>query len=169
MMKNKEIEKHIEKLDVTSELIVRRYIEKLEFLKEDLDRYESGTKQRHRIIFWTFTSLALFVAIVIGGMYGFPKYSVWQKGLAGQASLKRAEQEKLIMIETAKAELEASKHRAEAIAVMGAKAKEFPEYRHQEFIGAFADALQNGSIAKIIYVPTEANIPIVEAGRMIGE
>lgn len=34
-------------------------------------------------------------------------------------------------------------------------------------MGAFAEALQSDSIDKIIFVPTEANIPIVEAGRSV--
>lgn len=48
---------------------------------------------------------------------------------------------------------------------MGQAAKDFPEYRQQEFIGAFAEAMKDGKIQQIIYVPTEAGIPITEAGR----
>ena len=76
--------------------------------------------------------------------------------------LARAEQEKQILIQTAKAEVEAAALRAEAIEIMGASAQKYPEYRLQEFMGAFADALNNDSIEKIIFVPTEANIPIVQ-------
>ncbi|WP_312307640.1 hypothetical protein [Acinetobacter variabilis] len=47
----------------------------------------------------------------------------------------------------------------------GQAAKDYPEYRKQEFIGAFGEALREGRIQQIIYVPTEANIPIVEAGK----
>lgn len=108
--------------------------------------------------------LVLIVVVVAAGMWGCPKYNVWQKGLAGEATLKQAEQEKQILIEQAKAEVESAKLRAEAIQIMGQAAKEYPEYRLQEFMGAFADALQSESIHKIIYVPTEANIPILEAG-----
>jgi len=61
--------------------------------------------------------------------------------------------------------MEAAELRAEAIRIVGAASKEFPEYRTQEFIGAFGEAMQNGNIQKIIYVPTEANIPIIEAGH----
>ena len=82
--------------------------------------------------------------------------------MQGKANLRQAEQEKMIMIETAKAEKEAAVQRAEAIRIMGEAAKEFPEYRQQEFIAAFGEAIQDGSINQIIYVPTEANIPITE-------
>jgi regulator of protease activity HflC (stomatin/prohibitin superfamily) len=94
---------------------------------------------------------------------------VWRSGLSGQAALKRAEQEKQIMIETAKAEVESAKLRAEAIALVGEAAQQYPEYRQQEFIAAFGEAIQSGDVEQIIYVPTEANIPIVEAGRTVGE
>ena len=56
--------------------------------------------------------------------------------------------------------------RAEAIQILGEAAQQYPEYRQQEFIGAFAEALQQGTIRQIVYVPTEANIPIMEAGRV---
>jgi regulator of protease activity HflC (stomatin/prohibitin superfamily) len=65
----------------------------------------------------------------------------------------------------ARAEKEAAELRADAIKIVGAAATEYPQYRIQEFIGAFAEAMNNGKIEKIIYVPTEANIPIVEAGK----
>lgn len=104
-------------------------------------------------------------AIVAFSFWFFPTYGVWQAGLSGKAALMRAEQEKQIQIEQAKAELESAKLRAEAIAIVGEASKKFPEYRTQEFIGAFGEAIRSGEIEQIIYVPTEANIPIVEAGR----
>lgn len=109
--------------------------------------------------------LVAFVALLMAVL---PQYSVWQQGLAGEAALNRSVQEKQILIEQARAEVESAKLRAEAITIVGAAAKEFPEYRLQEFMGAFADALQNNSIQKMIFVPTEANIPITEASRSVG-
>jgi len=108
--------------------------------------------------------LGIFLTLSI--LLGIPLYNVWYQGKMGEAALKRAESEKLIMIETAKAELESAKIRAEAINVVGKASKEFPEYREQEFIGAFGEAIKSGQIEQIIYVPTEANIPIIEANRL---
>lgn len=75
----------------------------------------------------------------------------------------RAEQEKQVQIEQARAEVESAKLRAEAIEIVWEATQKFPEYRTQEFIWAFAEAMTNGEIQKVIYVPTEANIPIIEA------
>jgi regulator of protease activity HflC (stomatin/prohibitin superfamily) len=70
-----------------------------------------------------------------------------------------------VLVTQAQAEKDAAVLRAEAIQIVGQAAKDFPEYRQQEFIGSFADALREGKIQQIIYVPTEANIPIIEAGK----
>lgn len=109
--------------------------------------------------------LIVFSVVIALGMWGCPQYNVWEQGLQGQAALARAEQEKRIQIEQAQAERNSATLRAEAIEIMGKAAKEYPEYRYQEFLGSFAEALQEGKIDQIIYVPTEANIPIMEAGK----
>lgn len=76
------------------------------------------------------TGIALFlVGLVALGMWGCPTYGVWQQGKSGEARLKRAEQEKQILVEQARAEVEAASLRAEAIMIIGQAAKDFPEYR----------------------------------------
>lgn len=108
---------------------------------------------------------ALILIIIVLMLFAWPHYKVWKQGMNGQALLAEAEQSKMIQVQTARAELESAKLRAEAIQTIGKAAKEFPEYRKQEFIGAFGDALRDGKIQQIIYVPTEANIPVLEAGK----
>lgn len=114
----------------------------------------------------------LFITVVVAGllvilglMFGLPVYSVWQQEMAGKARLAEATQSRQILIEQARAERDASALQAEAIKIMGEAAQKYPEYRKQEFIGAFGEALKAGKINQIIYVPTEANIPIMEASR----
>lgn len=96
-----------------------------------------------RLLLITLICIILTLSLLIG----IPLYNVWNQGKVGEAALKRAESEKQIMIETAKAELESAKIR-------------------QEFIGAFGEAIKSGQIEQIIYVPTEANIPIIEVNRL---
>lgn len=108
--------------------------------------------------------LALLVAAL---MFGIPTYRVWHSGMDGKAMLRKAEHEKQIMIETAKAEVESAKLRAEAIKLVGEMAQQYPEYREQEFIAAFGEAVQSGAVDQIIYIPTEAGIPVTEAGRAV--
>ena len=109
-------------------------------------------------------AVAVVLVVLIGGfLWISPHYRVWSAGMKGQAILAEAEFAKKAQVEQARAEKESALLRAEAIEIVGKASKEFPEYRHQEFIGAFAEALKEGNIDQIIYVPTEANIPIIEA------
>jgi regulator of protease activity HflC (stomatin/prohibitin superfamily) len=122
------------------------------------------------------TSLTKIIGLVIGGtvfvgvlFFGssalYKVYNVWAMEQEGKAILMKAEQTRQIQIAQAMAEKDSAVLRAEAIAIIGKAAKEYPEYRQQEYIGAFAEALKEGKMQQIIYVPTEANIPILEAGK----
>lgn len=104
------------------------------------------------------------VVVIAAFLFGYPVWNVWQQEMEGKAIKAKAEFSRQALISQAHAEKDAALLRSEAISIVGKAAKEFPEYRQQEFIGAFAHALELGKIAQIIYVPTEANIPIIEAG-----
>ena len=113
------------------------------------------------------TYILLGIVFIVGGIFAIlfasKHYQVWAVEQDGKAQLAKAEHTKKILIETAKAEKEAAQLQAEAIQILGKAAKDYPEYRNQMFIQAFGDALQNGNIEKIIYVPTEANIPLIKS------
>lgn len=106
-------------------------------------------------------SALIVITVTVGGlMLGIPKYNAWRAKVAGQAELMKAEYTKRVLIETARAEYEAAELQASAIAIVGQAAKDFPEYRHQQFIQMYGEALQNGHV-QMIFVPTEANIPLI--------
>lgn len=113
--------------------------------------------------------------ILVGGMlialmaWGWPQYRVWQRGLAGQAALKEAEYDRQIAVYEAEAkkdaakmlaeaEIERAKGVAEANKIIGESLKENDEYLRYLWI----QGLQDGS-SEVIYIPTEANLPILEA------
>lgn len=113
----------------------------------------------------------LVIAVIIIAMFGLPLYRVWQKEKRGQASLREAEWSKKIAIEEAKAIKESAKHKAEAeierakgVAeankIIGESLRENEEYLRYLWI----QGLQDGT-SEVIYVPTEANLPILEATR----
>lgn len=115
----------------------------------------------------------LVIAVIIIAMFGLPLYRVWQKEKRGEASLREAEWSKKIAIEEAKAVKESAKHRAEAeierakgVAeankIIGKSLRENEEYLRYLWI----QGLQDGT-SEVIYVPTEANLPILEATRGI--
>ena len=111
-------------------------------------------------------AIALLMLILVM-MAGCPPYAVWEQRLTGEAELRRAEENRKILVEQARAERDSAALRAEAIGIVGQAAKDFPEYRYQEFLGAFGEALQSDKVEQIIFVPTEANIPVTEAGRTV--
>ena len=47
-------------------------------------------------------------------MFGLPRYNVWQQEMAGKAEMAKAEQNRRILVEEAKAKLEAEKLNAQA-------------------------------------------------------
>ena len=109
----------------------------------------------------------LGLALLLGLFFGIPKYRVWAAEQAGKAEFAKAEQNRRIMIEEAKANLEAEKLNAQA-EIERAKG------------AAQAIAIENGALtenyirylwvrqldlsqSKTIYIPTEAGLPLLEA------
>ena len=117
--------------------------------------------------------VSVLLCVIAFAMYGCPQYNVWQKGLAGQARLAEAEQSRKIAIEEAKAIKESAQFRADAEVIRAggvARANEIiseglggPEgYLRYLWIDSLTE--REGDT---IYVPTEAGLPILEAGRRI--
>ena len=59
-------------------------------------------------------SIGVVAVIIVGLMFGIPKYNVWQQEMEGKAEMARAEQNRMILVEEAKAKLEAEKLNAQA-------------------------------------------------------
>ncbi len=118
--------------------------------------------------------IGLIVLIIIAGiMFGYPRYKVWQQEMDGKAEFAKAEQNRKIKIEEAKANLEAEKLNAQAEierAKGAAKAIEIengsitPTYIQYLWVRQQADLGDK----TVIYIPTEGNLPILEAGRTAG-
>jgi len=115
-----------------------------------------------------FLTLAIsFTLVTVAFMAITPIYGVWQKELAGKAELKQAEWNRQIAIKEAEAELESAKLikdadiiRAEGVAESNKiiAVSLTPEYIKWKWV----EGLNDGN-SEVIYVPTEANLPILEA------
>ncbi|MBP5277199.1 MAG: hypothetical protein J6Z18_01720 [Prevotella sp.] len=112
------------------------------------------------------------ILVIIGGcMYLIPKYNVWQQEQAGKAEFAKAEQNRRIKIEEAKANLEAEKLNAQAEIERAKGAAEAIRIENGSITPAYIQYLwvrqQNANTNnKIIYIPTEAGLPVLEAGRV---
>jgi len=109
--------------------------------------------------------------LVMFGMWGCPQYNVWNKTLSGKAKLKEAEWSRQIKVKEAEALQESAKHLAraeverakgvaEANKIIGKSLKGNESYLRYLWI----QGLNDGN-SEVIYVPTEANLPILEAGK----
>jgi hypothetical protein len=113
----------------------------------------------------------VLIAVIGFAMWGFPNYNVWQQSLAGEAELVRAQQNRQIRIEEANAELEAAKalaaaevERAKGVAEANAIIGESLQGNEAYLRYLWINGLHDGS-SEVIYIPTEANLPILEATR----
>ena len=106
-------------------------------------------------------------AIVAFFLFGVPRYKVWQQEMKGRAELAQAEQNRQIKIEEAKANLEAEKLNAQAEVVRAQGAAEAIKIENGSLTPTYIQYLwvrqQNSSANKVIYIPTEAGLPIWEA------
>jgi hypothetical protein len=120
-------------------------------------------------------ALALIAAIVFLIMAFGPRYSVYSSRLRGQAALAEAEAESKVTVRNALADEEAAIHLAKAeiiradgvakaIEIIGHGLKENHSYLQYLWIEKL-----NEQDAHLIYVPTEAGLPILEAGRATKE
>lgn len=118
-----------------------------------------------------FITGALLLFILCGGLYGCPQYNVYRKNLSGQAQLKEAEWNRQIAVREAEAkkesaisladaEIERARGVAEANKIIGQSLKGNESYLRYLWIQGLQDKDNN-----VIYVPTEAGLPILEAGK----
>ena len=144
-------------------------------------------------IFAVFLLALGFILLILVSLWVWPKYNVYKMELNGQASLKEAEWSKQILIEEAKAreqaalmqakakvtlaeaegkarivrakaeglaDIERAKAAAESNLIIGKSLKNNEAYLRYIWI----KGLQDGK-GERIYIPTEAGLPILEAGR----
>ena len=113
------------------------------------------------------------VGLLCGGLYGCPQYNVYSSRMTGEAELAQAEYSRQVQVREAQGKLDASKllaqvevNRAEGVAkangIIGDSLKNNEAYLKYLWI---TDVAGGPTKPSVIYVPTEANIPILEAGR----
>lgn len=123
-----------------------------------------------------FFGIVFVVIVCIGGVAGcmrwYPEYQVYQQRMTGEAELAQAEYSKQVQVRDAQGRLDAAKllaqvevQRAEGVAqankIIGDSLRNNEAYLKYLWI---TDVTGSKS-PTVIYVPTEANIPLLEAGR----
>ena len=119
----------------------------------------------------TLGAIAIVLVCVVGLFIAVPYYNVWQQEMSGRAEFAKAEQNRKIKIEEAKANLEAEKLNAQAEIERAKGAAEAIRIENGSLTPAYIQYLwvrqqANLNDKTVIYVPTETNLPILEANRM---
>lgn len=118
-------------------------------------------------------ALIIIAGIAVLGFWGCPQYKVYSARKEGEAQLAHAQSSKEVQVCESKGKMEAARYECEADIIRAtgaAKANKIIDsslttmYLHYLWL----QSLQNND-ADVIYVPTEANLPILEASREIAK
>ncbi len=117
-------------------------------------------------------TVTIIIAFVLILMFGMPVYRVWQQEMRGKAEFAQAEQNRKIKVEEARANLEAEKLNALAEVERARGAAEAIKIENGTLTDRYIQYLwvrnqNNLSDKTVIYIPTEGNLPIMEAGRFL--
>lgn len=125
---------------------------------------------------WTVTITLVSTGLVLGLMFGIPKYNVWRSKIAiqtaennGKAEMAQAEENRKIAIEEAKADLEVQKLKSAAEIERAKGMAKAIEIENGKLTTRYIQYLWVRNIDKMdgdkIYIPTEANLPVLEAKK----
>lgn len=148
----------------------------------DVERLEERKSAIFGVSFSVIPTVAV-IALLAGSLYGCPKYNTWKKEQTGRAAYAEAEQNRRIVILEAQAKKESATQLGEADVIRARQWAEAEVIRAEGTAKAnaivadglggpegylrylYIDKLAAGNGQSIIYVPTEAGLPILEAGR----
>jgi type VI protein secretion system component VasK len=122
-------------------------------------------------IFTTIIALFIIIGFFTLMFYIYPIYNVWAKGMKGKSKLKEATYSRQILVQEAKAKMEASKLYAEAEVIRAAgvaKANKIIGHSlrdNEAYLKYLWIHNMEQSQKEIVYIPTEANLPILEARK----
>jgi len=121
-------------------------------------------------VLYTSVGVGLVIVLVLLWLALGPIYRVWQQGKSGEARLREATFSRQVKVLEARAHLESEKLNAEAEVV---RAGGVARSNHiiktsidDQYIRYLWVKTLDGAQKEIIYVPTEANLPITEATRL---
>lgn len=128
------------------------------------------------VLFWGIAVVVLVVVVIlVWSLWLYPHWNVWSSHQQGLADLTQAKNEQQISVAQAQARLDAAQLNkkaavieAEAVALqiaeIGKQLTTHDLYLKWQWIKMMEE---RDSKAETIYVPTEAGIPILEAGKRI--
>ena len=120
-----------------------------------------------RTIIWAAAGVVL---VIVAMAFVMPWYNVWSQEMEGKAEFAKAEQNRKIKIEEARANLEAEKLNAQAEVERAKGAAEAIRIENGSITPTYIQYLwvrqqSNLNDKTVIYVPAETNLPLLESTR----
>lgn len=123
-----------------------------------------------REIIYIATGILLLITLSLGGCYLNASTKEWRYEIEGKAMLAQAENEKKVKIEEAKAEYESAKYKKDADVERAKGIAEANRIINESLTDQYIRWLYVENIKEtnnqIIYLPTEAGLPILESSRL---
>lgn len=136
--------------------------------------YSNGTNINitPKIIKGTLWGVGAIIFLVVAMAFIRPWYNVWSQEMEGKAEFAKAEQNRKIKIEEARANLEAEKLNAQAEVERAKGAAEAIRIENGSLTPTYIQYLwvrQQSDLSDktVIYVPTETNLPLLESTRAL--
>lgn len=122
-------------------------------------RYDSGMRPTPLVVVGGLTTALLFLTLLVVGWLAIgPEYRLWRATIEKRIAVEEARATADSAIELARAEVERAKGTAEANTIVAESITE--PYLRYLYINQIAETDN-----QIIYLPTEAGLPILEADR----
>ncbi|MDE5635790.1 MAG: hypothetical protein K2I52_05740 [Muribaculaceae bacterium] len=136
-----------------------------------MNNYQNVSGRVTRLVIWGAVGL---VAVIAALAFIMPWYNVWSQEMEGKAEFAKAEQNRKIKIEEARANLEAEKLNAQAEIERAKGAAEAIRIENGSLTSTYIQYLwvrQQSDLNNktVIYIPTEGNLPILESTRTIND
>jgi hypothetical protein len=116
--------------------------------------------------------LLILFGLIFFLAWGCPQYGVYHQRLEGEAELAKAEYSKKVAVQEAQAKMDSAKMlanaevlRAEGVAKANAIIGESLKGNEAYLRYLWISRLEDGAGKEVIYVPTEAGLPVLEAGK----
>ena len=134
----------------------------VEISRSEYDRLRRDADDTRVVRRWIIIGVATLVALVVLWMAIMPNYRLWRATIEKRILVEEARAQADSAVELARAEIERAKGTAEANLIVAESITE--PYLRYLYIQTLS-----GTSNQVIYLPTEAGLPILEAPRLGGE
>ncbi len=137
-----------------------------------MNMYNNDVNITPRIVKNGLWGICALIVLIAALAFILPWYNVWSQEMEGKAEFAKAEQNRKIKIEEARANLEAEKLNAQAEIERAKGAAEAIRIENGSITTTYIQYLwvrQQADLNNktVIYVPTETNLPILESTRVL--